>query len=146
MELRRARFHALASVDDGAQRGVFNVDQFERVLSDITILRDDHGDGVADVADFRGRNRRLLRALQAGNNSGAHRNGFQSRHVGGRQDADDAGEFQRSRRIYFDDARMRVRAPQNRGMHHAGAVNIADIFADAAQKPHVFFRLTLEPM
>jgi hypothetical protein len=34
---------------------------------------------------------------------------------------------------------MRVRAAQNRGMHHPGAVNIADIFADAAQKPHVFF-------
>jgi hypothetical protein len=26
-------------------------------------------------------------------------------------------------------------------MHHAGAVNIADVFADAAQKPHVFFPL-----
>ena len=66
---------------------------------------------------------------------------FSSRHVGGRQDADDAGEFQRGSRIDFDDARMRVRAAQNRRMHHAGAVNIADVFADAAQKPHVFFAL-----
>ena len=30
---------------------------------------------------------------------------------------------------------------KNRRMHHAGAVNIADVFADAAQKPHVFFAL-----
>jgi hypothetical protein len=31
-------------------------------------------------------------------------------------------------------------------VHHAGAMNVADIFADAAQQPEVFFALNSEPM
>jgi hypothetical protein len=34
---------------------------------------------------------------------------------------------------------VRARAAQNGGMRHAGAVNIADILANTAQKSYVFF-------
>ncbi len=141
MELRRARLHGRARVGDGAEGFIVNVDQLQRILGDVAVLRDDHGDRIADVADFVRCQRCLLRALQAGYDSGAHGNGFHSRHIGRGQDAEDAGQFQRRRRIDFDDARVGVGAAQNRGVRHAGAVNIADVLADAAQKPDVFFAL-----
>jgi hypothetical protein len=34
---------------------------------------------------------------------------------------------------------MRVDASQNSGVHHAGAMDIADEFSDATQKPEIFF-------
>jgi len=84
--------HALARVDDGAERFVLHVDQFQRILGDIAVLCHDDGNRIANVADFGRGDRRLLRALEARDDAGAHRNGFHARHVGSREHSDDTGK------------------------------------------------------
>ena len=64
-----------------------------------------------------------------------------ARHVRGGENADHARKFNRLSAVYLDDPRMRVGAAQNSGVHHPGAMNIADEFSNSAQKPKVFFAL-----
>jgi hypothetical protein len=41
--------------------------------------------------------------------------------------------------VYIDDPRMRVDTPQNSGMRHPVAMDIANEFSNTAQKSNVFF-------
>ena len=90
MQLRRARLHAGARIGYRARGFVCDLDQFESIFGNVTILGDDDRHRIADITHFGRRNRRLLRAFQAGNDAGAHGNSFQPRHVGSREHADDA--------------------------------------------------------
>jgi len=114
------------------------MNELQRVFSQVTALRHHHGDRIADIPDFSGRDRRLLGALQPRDHAGSHRNRLQPRHIGAGKDPDDPWQFQSRCRIDPGDAGVGVGAAQNRCVHHAGAMNIADKFSDAAEKSEVF--------
>ena len=133
MQLRRSRLHSSPRVRHDGKGLVFNLHQLQSVFCDVPIFGDNDGNGIANVADFGRCDRRLLRAFQAGNNAGAHGDRFQARHVCGREHAYHSRQFKSSIRVYFQDARVRMSAAQDRSVNHTRSMNVAHVFADAAE-------------
>src|SRR5262245_55466772 len=126
--------HRMARVRDRVERLVLHFDEFERILSQITVLRDNDGHRISDVANLSFRDWRLLGPHEPRNSSGPHGNGLHIRHVRRCQHAYDACRFGCLVSSDLDDPAMGARAPQNGCVDHANAPNIAHIFSNAAQK------------
>jgi hypothetical protein len=120
-------------IEDGGQRVVLDLDQVAGVLRDVAVLGDDRRDGLAVVAH-------LLRCDQVLDDRARPERGQRCRvsgDVGAGYDLDDAGKGLRLRGVDPDDARVRVRAPHDRGMGHARQVDVVDVAAFASQEARV---------
>ncbi len=118
MDDGRAVVHGALRIEDRGQHLVLDLDEIARLLGKHGRLGGDGGDPVADEADLVVEHhrvvRRRLRAVLPG------RRERHARHVLVRQDAVDAGERKRLRRVDAFDARVRVRAPLDAAVEHSG--------------------------
>ena len=122
-------------VDHRGQLLVLHLDERQRVLGEVAAVGDDHRDALADIADLvhgqappgvRGRVRTEVgqRVAQLGGlRAGDHRVHPRG---GQRLDGVDGG-----------DRRVRVRAPQDRGVKHAGQGHVTDVAPAPAQELRV---------
>ena len=113
---------------------VLNLDQFDRVFGDAAILGDYSGDGLAHVPDFVDGDRPLV--------DRARRERRQRVHplpaVLAGQHPEHAWQPLGGPGVDADNAGVRVRAAQNRGVRHPWQLEIVDEATLAAQQPRVF--------
>src|SRR5262249_2305048 len=126
--------HCLARVRYHVERLVLHFDEFERILSQVTVLRNNDGHRISDVANLVLRDWRLLGPLEPLNSSGPHRNGLHIRHVRGCEHTYNARPFGCLICHDLDDSGKGGGAPENGCVDHANPPNIAHVLANAAQK------------
>ena len=107
----------LERVEHDRQRLVLDLDQVARVLGDVAVLGDHGRDRLAVVAHLLDRDQVL--DDRAGAERGERRRVLGD--VGAGHDADDARQRLGLRGVDRDDARVRVRAADDRGVRHAAA-------------------------
>ncbi len=137
MRQRRARLDCLFGVHDDRQRIVVDVDRVDGVARDVGVGGHRYGDGVADEVDAVACEDGVRRRLQAGDRRGARHGAARRVHVGAGKDADHAGDRLRGRGVDADDARMRVRAAQDRGVQQARELHVVDVGADALDQARI---------
>ena len=121
-------------IDDGRQRLVVDLDQFERVFGEIAVARDHDRDRLADIAHAVDGNRPAFdRRLHAD-----HQRGGQLRHFGGGDDGGDARRAPRRLGVDGADFGVGVRRAQDRGVQRAGRnADVVDIAPAPGEKRQV---------
>ena len=135
MQHRALRLERIARPQRHGKRLVVDLDQLQRVLGEIAVGRDHHGDRLADIAHPLHRDRPALDIrLDACEQRRPER-----RHLGRRDDGRDAARSPRGRHIDRADDRMRMRRAQHRGMQGAGRhADIVDKTAAPGEQACVF--------
>jgi hypothetical protein len=113
-------------VDDGLERLVLDVDQFERVLRHVAVAGDDDCDRLAGVAHHLVRRR----VVRHGRRDAGRKRARERDDVRSREHADDAGMLEGCGDVEPDDAAVRERRPEDRGM--AGVRHRREIVDEAA--------------
>jgi hypothetical protein len=128
------RSAALVHAADDRKRIVIGLDQFQRVLGDIAARRDDHGDRLADVAHALLCDRRLKTFLQRFARRKSHGDAAKLVEIRGRIDGEHARH--RACRVGSDRANARVglRAAQDRRIRHVRELDVGRIFARAREE------------
>jgi hypothetical protein len=137
----RLGVHRRDGVDDRRQHLVVDVDQGARVLGDVPARRRHRGHRLAGEADALDRDRVLGHGLGA---EGRHRLD-ELRGLGAGQHGHDARQRLRPRRVDRADARVGVRAAQDRRVEHAGHRHVADEGRAAGQQLRVLLARDAAP-
>ena len=127
----------LGEVGDRGQRFVVDVDEFDRVLGDVTVVGDDERDRIADelhLALGQRRARRVGDVLARDRVPGLLDVGVQ---ILGGEHRVHAGQRQRRRCVDAVDAGAGERAADEAGVQHARPVHIVDEGAVAGEQPGV---------
>lgn len=137
----------LFRVHGDGQRGVADVDEFEGVLGEVAVLGEHDGDGLADVSDLvggeQGHGRHPDQRVQKRGETGRGaqlllvEHGCQPCHIGACPDGDHAGGVEGGTDVHRLDARVGLRAAQERGLDAAGKGYVVHVTAVAAQQPLV---------
>ena len=133
MDQRRAFLLCFHRVERNGERLVFDLDEVAGILGDVAVLGDNGRDRLAVMAH-------LLSGDQVlDDRAGAERRQRRRplRHVLARHDRDHARERRRLARVDADDARVRVRAAQDRRVRHARQLDVVDVAPLPAQEPRV---------
>jgi len=114
------------------QRLVLHVDERERVLGDVAALRDDEGHNLADVAHLVDRERPLGPSVRQGRMRDQERRRLiELAELGRRHHQADRGHATGGGRVNPRDPRVRVRAPQRRGVERTRRIHVVDEAAEA---------------
>ena len=125
-------------VEQGVERLVRDRDQLERVLGRVARVGQHHRDRLARVAHEVLGQRRLEQPLHTVDPEHAHGDARQwVRQVVARDDVDHALVLERGRGVDRDDARVCMRAPQDRRVQRARALEVVDEAASAGEEPTV---------
>ena len=140
---RRSRAETLFHIDHGGKLLEFDVDIVERILGDITALRDHDDQRLADMAGLVLGQRHLGSLVE--DDAFDRRRRHQDRaglpvvaEVAGNIGCDDAGTLQCLENIDLQDSRMRDLAAQKRGVKHPRQFEVIDEQGLAGEKPMVF--------
>ena len=121
---RRVGVERLARVDDRRQRLVLDVDQLQRVVRRVLVGRDHERDLLALEAHLVAREHGLRVVGDRGHPGQAER-----LEILGRDDGRDVRVGERLRGVDRDDAGVRVRAAQDRAVHHPGQPDVVEVGA-----------------
>ena len=133
---RRVGVERLARVDDRRQRVVLDVDQRERVVGRVLVGRDHERDLLALEADLVA-GEHGLRVV----GDRRHPREPERLEVLGGDDGGDVGMRERRRRVDREDARVRVRAAQDRAVDHPRQLDVVEVGARAADEARVLLAL-----
>jgi hypothetical protein len=133
---RRVGVERAAGVDDRGQRVVLDVDELERVARRVLVRGDDERDLLALEADLVAGEHRLRVVGDR-----RHPRQAERLEVLRRDDRRDVGVRERARGVDGDDARVRVRAAQDRAVDHAGQADVVQVGALAADEARVLLAL-----
>ena len=139
MELGRDVAQRILRVDDGGQRLVVNLDQLQRVLGLVAVLRHHHGHSVAYVAHHAGCNGGIRDGFQVGVGDGPGA-GYRVEHafnVCARVHGQHAGCAFGRVGVYAADASMSMRAAQDGGVYHAGELDVVGVRGLAGDQARV---------
>ena len=138
---RGAGLHRVARVAHRRQRLVVDLDRGGGVLREVAVVRDHHGDGLADVADFVA-GERDLRARRLDRRIGhQHRDlagGDARRHVVGGEHRVNARHRSGRRAVDAANAGVAVGAADESRVQHAGQVHVIDELAAPGEQGRVF--------
>ena len=144
MQLRRLRSGRRPRIDDSRQRLVVDLDQLAGVKRLLPRLRDDNGDGLADVTHARPcqrparRFRHRLAVAAADRPERAHRADTVRGHIGAAENGDNAGRGLRARSINAADDSVGVRRAHDRALQFGGNDEVGDETSATAQQPDIF--------
>jgi hypothetical protein len=127
----------LVPAETARQRLDLQADRLDPVLGQSGAVGDDDCDRLAGIAHALCGDNRLTERLGRRRSLQPQRDTGQGADLGCGDDRVDAGDRQCRRDLDAADAAVRDRAAQDCGVQHAGAHEIADIFAAAAQKAQV---------
>ena len=142
VDQRRPGTHRGFGIHDGRQRLVLDLHEVTRVLGDVAVGGGDGHDGLADVPDLVEGQRVLQGGLHpdvVGENPTPRV--AQPRRLVGGEDGDDPGQRERPAHAHVTDARVRVRAPHERGVDHPWQVEVVDEPALPGEQAAVFHPL-----
>ncbi len=122
------------------QRLVVDVDQLERVVRDVRVLRDHARDLLALHAHLVGREH----GLRVAGERRHPRELVLGEHIAG-DDHDDARQLHRAGRVDRVDLGMRVRTAQDRHVQHPGQLDVLDVVAPADDEARVLLALDAPP-
>jgi hypothetical protein len=142
VDQRGALRGGLLHVDEDGQRVVVGQDQLDRVLRDVAVGRDDHRDGLADVADLAARERQLgTRVRHGGMGDQQRQRPVERPQVVRREDRDDAGMRLGSGHVEARDARVRHRRAQERDVERPRVVDVVEVGRLATEDPRILVAL-----
>ena len=122
------------------ERLVVDGDPLGRVAGEVAVLRDDDGHRVADVADRVGGDHRVSGRLEIRQEpaDGNHAGNAGCRDVARREHGEDAGKRLGGGGVDAANPGMRVRTANDRGMRHAGGLEVVGVLAAAGDERRVF--------
>ena len=122
------------------ERLVVDGDPFGGVAGEVAVLRHDDSHSIADVADRVGRDHRVSRSLQVWQQPADrdHAGNAGRRDVARREHGENAGKRLGGGGVDAADPGMSVRAANDRGMRHAGGLEVVGVLAAAGDERRVF--------